>query len=110
MNSPWSKRLEQDGIVVIPGLLSGEMLRGMQAAFARRLRRPRWNNADGYEKTERFRHMVEDVLTLHQGFVELALHPRVKEALHDYLPLGWRLVEAKGWLSRATRRNFHGWH
>ena len=54
----------------------------MQRAFATRLRRMRWNNIEGYQKTERYRHMVEDVLQLDQGFVDLALHPLVKKILN----------------------------
>src|SRR5438132_686549 len=61
--------LETEGIVVLPQLVSTEQLRGMQRAFEVRLRRLRWNNFDGYQKTEPYRHMVEDVLLLDQGFV-----------------------------------------
>ena len=60
--------LETNGIVVLPSLLSSKQLFGMQQAFEARLRRVRWNNFDGYQKTERFRHMIEDVL-LDQGFL-----------------------------------------
>src|SRR4030095_11470049 len=65
--------LETNGIVVLPGLLSAGQLAGMQQAFQTKLRRLRWNNFDGYQKTEPYRHMVEDVLLLDQGFVDLAL-------------------------------------
>ena len=34
----------------------------MQLAFEARLKRLRWNNFDGYEKSEPYRHMIEDVL------------------------------------------------
>jgi Phytanoyl-CoA dioxygenase (PhyH) len=105
-----AQELETHGIAVVPDLLGADRLGAMQAAFARRLACQRWNDFDGYEKTEPFRHMVQDVLTLHQGFVELALHPVVKEALREYLGAGFVLCEAKGWLSLPTRRNFHGWH
>ena len=54
--------------------------------------------------------MVQDVLTLAQGFVDVALHPQVKEAAHDYLGDTFELVEAKGWKSLPTKRDFHGWH
>ena len=102
--------LDQNGIVVLRNLLSPEQLGGMQRAFALRLQRLRWNNFDGYEKTEPYRHMVQDVLTLDQGFVDLALHPVVKEILHRYLGDEFELTEAKGWKSIATKRDFHGWH
>jgi hypothetical protein len=102
--------LQHSGIAVIPDLLTPEQLGGMQRAFAGRLRRLRWNNVDGYEKTEPYRHMVQDVLTLHQGFVDAALHPLVKETLAEYVGCNFALVEAKGWMSVPTRRDFHGWH
>ena len=102
--------LDRDGIVRLPDLLTGEQLRQMQVAFEARLRRMRWNNSDGYEKTELYRHMVEDVLTVEQGFVDVALHPIVKAVLRGYLGERFQLVEAKGWRSLPTTRDFHGWH
>jgi hypothetical protein len=106
----WAKELEQNGLLVLPDFLKPEQLRDMQQAFACRLHKQRWNDIDGYEKTERYRHMVQDVLSLAQGFVDAALHPDVKAALREYVGPGFALVEAKGWLSLATRRDFHGWH
>jgi hypothetical protein len=103
-------QLETDGIVVLPGLIAPEKLASMQRAFSAVLNRLRWNDFDGYEKTERYRCMVQNVLTLDQGFVDLALHPVVKEALRDYVGPACELVEAKGWLSLPTNTDFHGWH
>jgi Phytanoyl-CoA dioxygenase (PhyH) len=105
-----AENLERDGIVVLPDLLSRDQLAQMQFAFAQRLQRQRWNNVDGYEKNERFRHMVNDVLTLDQGFVDVALHQVVKETLHAYIGPKYELVEAKGWKSLPTNSDFHGWH
>src|ERR1041385_7732896 len=102
--------LEANGIVVLPNLLSAERVRPMQKAFAVKLRRMCWNNIDGYYKTEIYRHMVEDVLLLDQGFVDLALHPLVKDILNIYLGTNYELTEAKGWQSLPTTRDFHGWH
>jgi hypothetical protein len=102
--------LENNGIVVLPNLLTAAQLRDMQQAFAVKLRRMRWNNIDGYQKTESYRHMVEDVLLLDQGFVDLALHPLVKDILNTYLGTNYELTEAKGWKSLPTKRDFHGWH
>src|ERR1700737_3188588 len=102
--------LDTNGIVVLPKLLSAEQLQGMQKVFETKLRRLRWNNFDGYQKTETYRHMVEDVLLLDQGFVDLALHPLVKQILTLYLGDNFELNEAKGWKSLPTKRDFHGWH
>ena len=103
-------QLDQDGVVVIPNLLNHEQLRGMQKAFEIVLRRMRWNDFDGYEQTEPLRHMVQNVLMLDQGFVDFALHPVVKDVLHEYIGTNFQLVEAKGWKSLPTHEDFHGWH
>jgi Phytanoyl-CoA dioxygenase (PhyH) len=102
--------LESNGIVVLPQLLHTDRLRDMQRAFEVRLRRIRWNNFDGYQKSEPYRHMIEDILLLDQGFVDLALHPLVKQILTRYLGSQYALTEAKGWKSLPTKRDFHGWH
>ena len=102
-------QLRLDGIVRLPPLVSSDQLAGMQKAFRTRLRRMRWNDVDGYEK-ELYRHVIQDVLTLDQGFVDIGLHPVVKAVLKSYLGDGFALVETKGWKSLATTRDFHGWH
>ena len=105
-----ARELEEKGILILPNLLTRVQLNRMQEAFEVRLRRMRWNDFDGYEKTEPYREMVQDVLTLEQGFVDVALHPIVKETLGEYLGSQFQLVEAKGWRSLPIRRDFHGWH
>ena len=105
-----ASKLDADGVVLLPQLLPPTTLRAMQAAFDSRLRTLRWNNFDGYQKTEPYRHMVEDVLLLEQGFVDLVLHPLVKGVLNKYLGHQYELTEAKGWKSLPTKRDFHGWH
>ncbi|MDQ2856339.1 MAG: phytanoyl-CoA dioxygenase family protein, partial [Acidobacteriota bacterium] len=105
-----AEELDREGIVVLSDLLSDEQLRSMQKAFDTRLRRIRWNNFDGYHKTELYRHMVEDVLLLDQGFVDLAIHPLLKQILDLYLGDTYELTEAKGWKSLPTKKDFHGWH
>ncbi len=102
--------LEEHGIVVLHDLLAPAQLASMQRAFRNMLKRLRWNDFPGFEKTERYRHMVQDVLLLDQGFVDIAVHPTVTEALGQYIGPAYELVEAKGWLSLPTRRDFHGWH
>lgn len=105
-----TRELEIHGVVRLPGLLSEEQLSGMQHSFNVRLKRLRWNNLEGYEKTEPYRHMVEDLLLLDQGFVDIALHLTVKGILNRYLGNRYELVEARGWRSLPTKRDFHGWH
>jgi hypothetical protein len=105
-----AKELEVHGIVALPGLVGAEQLRDMQEGFAARLRRQRFNDVDGYERTEPYRLMVQDVLTLAQGFVDLALHPTVRTLAAGYVGPEYALTEAKGWESRPCRHDFHGWH
>ncbi len=102
--------LRTEGIIVLHDLLPPHRLKSMQRAFEVKLRRLRWNNFDGYQKTEPYRHMVEDVLLLEQGFVDLAIHPLVKEIMKGYIGPSYELTEAKGWKSLPTKRDFHGWH
>ena len=102
--------LDNNGVVVLPSILSDEQLREMQHAFAAQLQHLRWNNVDGYYRVEIYRHMVEDVLQLAQGFVDLAVHPLVKAILSRYLGPTYQLTEAKGWKSLPTQYDFHGWH
>ena len=102
--------LDAHGVVRLPGLISPQQLSEMQHAFNVRLKRLRWNNLEGYEKTEPYRHMVENLLLLDQGFVDVALHPTVKGILNRYLGNRYELVEARGWRSLPTKRDFHGWH
>ena len=110
MGNSLAKELEENGIAILPNLATKKQLQCMQLSFNARLKRMRWNNVDGYEKTERYRHMVHDILLLDQGFVDIALHEDVIGALRDYLGNTFELVEAKGWKSLSTKRDFHGWH
>jgi hypothetical protein len=102
--------LEAKGAIVLPRLVSDETLADMQRAFAARLKGLRWNNCDGYERTEVLRFMVPDVLALAQGFVDIGIHPLVKAILNRYLGTPYELCEAKGWKSLATNVDMHGWH
>jgi Phytanoyl-CoA dioxygenase (PhyH) len=110
MPHPLTQHLENDGVVALPSLIAPETLALMQRVFDVRLNQQSWNDVRGYEKTELHRHMIQDILTLDKGFVEVALHPVVKEILRDYMGDTFALVEAKGWLSLPTKRDFHGWH
>src|SRR2546423_6558977 len=104
------KQLTIDGIVRLPRLVGDAALRDMQTAFAARLQHLRCNDVDGYERNDRYRFMVQDVLTLAQSFVDIALHPLVRTVLHEYIGPGYALCEAKGWQSLPTAHDFHGWH
>lgn len=104
-----TEALKTEGIALLPELVSQERLTEMQRAFRARLHRMRWNDFDGYER-EVLRYVVQDVLTLDQGFVDIALHPIVTGTVERYMGKNFALVETKGWRSVCTKRDFHGWH
>lgn len=105
-----TSQLDRDGIVLLPQLVTPSQLQGMQQAFEARLQHMAWNDTLGYERTEMYRHMIQDVLILDQGFLNVALHPLVLQILTEYLGPHFQLVETKGWRSLPTRKDFHGWH
>src|SRR5690242_19332218 len=102
-------QLRKNGVARLPSLVTAEQLRSMQSGFRARLANMRCNNIDGYEK-EVYRHVVQDVLTVDQGFVDIGIHPVIKGVLRSYLGESYALVETKGWRSLPTKRDFHGWH
>jgi Phytanoyl-CoA dioxygenase (PhyH) len=102
--------LERDGVVLLPGVLSGEQLDGMRHAFERTISRVRINDIGGYHKMERARDMVDDVLLLDQAFVSLGVSPYVTEIVRRYVGAEFQLAECKGWRSRKTLREFQPWH
>jgi len=103
------EELKQNGVVVLPPLLGEAQIGEMRRAFEARLGGVRWNDLEGYER-EPLKHVLEDVLTLEQGFVDIAVHPFVASVLQRYLGSGFALTEAKAWKSLPTRRDFQGWH
>ena len=102
--------LERDGIAPITGLITPEALGAMRAAYQRVLEHLAWSTTRGYQQTDPYRRMVEDILTLDPTFQALALHPRLQVILREYLGPEYVLTEVKGWETVATRADFHGWH
>jgi hypothetical protein len=101
--------LEEKGITVLPPIFTQEQIQVMKKAFESRLHGARWNDLDGYE-SEPLRLVLQDVLTLEQGFVDLAIHPLVANTLARYVGKSFALTEARGWKSIPTKRDFQGWH
>ncbi len=110
LGSPVLEKLERDGVVMLPSLLSPHQLQRLQQSFNQALEHPSFNTWSGFEQNEKWRRLVENVLTLDPTAVSLALHPLVKGVLSSYLGPNFALVEARGWETIATKTNFHGWH
>jgi len=102
--------LETDGLVLVENLVPPAALAAMQDAFARVLGQMNWNTSPGYQRTDRHRLMVEDILTLDPAFQALGLHLHVKDVMRRYIGEHFVLSEVRGWETVATRDNFHGWH
>jgi hypothetical protein len=103
------EELQQNGVVVLPPLFTQSQIEEMRKAFEARLHGVRWNDLEGYER-EALRHAVQDVLTVEQGFIDLAVHPLPMKILASYVGPEFALTEAKGWKSLPTTRDFQGWH
>ena len=58
MASSITNELAVNGIALLPDLLTADQLRAMKVGFDARLRRMRWNNSNGYEKTERYLSLI----------------------------------------------------
>ena len=83
--------LERDGLAMIPDLLTPAQLRGMQSAFASRLKRLRWNDADGrhaWTATEQ-RPMAEVLLErfYHAVAAREAMEPSLEDARRAFAML-----------------------
>lgn len=102
--------LEQDGIVLLGKFISDSMLLRMQNCYRRALQYPTRNTWMGYEQNEKWRRLVENLLLYDRSFVELALQPTIIDVLNKYIDPGSTMVEARGWETIATRRDFYGWH
>ena len=106
-----SATLERDGIVVLPNFLQGDALASIQDSFTRTLARPSFNTWSGYEMIEKWRVQIENLLMIDPHcYSDCALHPVVTEVVRRYVGEDAALVEARGWKTIRTKRNFHGWH
>ena len=102
--------LERDGIALLGKTVPDDALGRMQRCYGRALEFPTWNTWTGYEQNEKWRRLVDHVLLYDRAFVDLAVDPAIGEVLARYIGTGHCLVEARGWETVATRRDFHGWH
>ncbi len=102
--------LDREGIALLPDLLPLERLERIATAFRAALSAPTFNTWRGYEQTEKWRLVVEDVLALDPAVLDVALHPTVLGAVRAHVGPGFALVEARGWRTIKARTDFHGWH
>lgn len=102
--------LAANGVVMLGQLVTGERLERMQTVYRTALERPTWNTWIGFEQNEKWRRLIENLLIYDRAFVDHALYPSICEVLREYIGPGFELVEARGWETIATRRDFHGWH
>lgn len=104
------EKLHSDGVVVLGQLLDSESVLAMQSVYQQSLKHPTWNTWIGYERNEKWRKIVENLLLYDQAFVDLATCEAVTDIIRQYVGVDVELVEARGWETIATKADFHGWH
>ena len=102
--------LNKDGISVLEGWIDSNSLADMQTAFEGILKKPRFNTTNGYQQNEKWRVLVEDLLTLSKAFYFPIFNQELLSVLSSYLGSKFQMTEARGWKTIATKKNFHGWH
>lgn len=103
-------QLEQDGIAVIEGLIPQDQLSLMQQCFEQNLSHPRFNTWTGYQQNEKWRLLIEDLLTLSPAFYYPIQNEQLMNICREYIGDKFQMTEARGWKTIRTMRNFHGWH
>jgi hypothetical protein len=104
------KEIREKGIVVLDEGLPAEVLDKMQQTFNRQLAQPQFNTWSGYQQNEKWRLLIENLLTHSSAFLYPALQPQLMEICRQYIGEGFQMTEARGWKTIKTNRNFHGWH
>jgi hypothetical protein len=105
-----TQQLQQTGIVVLENLLPEHELSRMQQCFEQQLAHPRFNTSNGYQQNEKWRLLIEDLLTLSPAFLFPLFNQQLMDVCCQYIGSGFQLTEARGWQTIQTNRNFHGWH
>ncbi|MCX2792549.1 phytanoyl-CoA dioxygenase family protein [Vibrio sp. Sgm 5] len=104
------KQLRENGIVVLDGYVPLPKLEQMQRCFDQHLTHPQFNTWTGYQQNERWRLLIENLLTLSPAFLYPIQHDDLMHICRDYIGDRFQVTEVRGWKTIRTTRNFHGWH
>ena len=104
------QELDEKGIVLLENQLPAEVLSQMQQTFERQLAHPQFNTWSGYQQNEKWRLLIEDLLTLSPAFLYPVLNDDLMSVFREYIGDGFQMTEARGWETIKTNRNFHGYH
>lgn len=104
------RQLDETGIAVLADPLPVKVLQKMQTTFAQQLTHPQFNTWTGYQQNEKWRLLIEDLLTLSPAFLFPVLNDSIMEICRQYIGTDFQMTEARGWQTVRTNRNFHGWH
>ncbi len=104
------EELDRDGISILKGELSSSNLLKMKIAFESQLFLPRFNTSSGYQQNEKWRFLIEDLLTLSQEFYFPIYSEDLISVIRGYIGNDFQMTEARGWKTISTTKNFHGWH
>jgi len=103
-------QLDEKGVAVLPNPLPKAELQKMKSTFVQQLTHPQFNTWTGYQQNEKWRLLIEDLLTLSPAFLFPVLNDSLMEVCRQYIGNNFQMTEARGWQTIRTNRNFHGWH
>jgi hypothetical protein len=103
-------QLDENGIAVIENFLPQDVLKQMQQCYENNLAHPRFNTWTGYQQNEKWRLIIEDLLTLSPAFLYPVRNNDLMDICRQYIGDNFQMTEARGWKTIKTKRNFHGWH
>lgn len=102
--------LNDKGIAVIENFLPADELAQMQQCYEQNLAHPKFNTWNGYQQNEKWRLLIENLLTLSPAFLYPMRNDDVMSICRHYIGNKFQVTEVRGWQTIRTTRNFHGWH
>ena len=104
------QQLNNDGIIILHDIIPEILLKNMQRAFEQKLSHITFNSTYGSQRTEMFRHYVEDLLMVDPSFVKFAINPELMKIVRGYISNDVVLKECRGWQTKIVKKHFHSWH
>ena len=104
------EQLNEKGIAVLEKFVPETILSQMQQSYEKSLRHPQFNTWQGYQQNERWRLLIENLITLSPAFMFPIKNDALMKVCRLYIGEAFQVTEARGWKTIRTERNFHGWH
>ena len=104
------EQLSKNGIAVLENFISVSEVVQKQQCYENSLRHSQFNTWQGYQQNERWRLLIENLLTLSPAFMFPIKNDDLMTICRVYIGEKFQVTEARGWKTIKTKRNFHGWH